>query len=203
MQDNSQIQWDPMYEYRLPWESRFLVLYLLFVVAVSVARSVPLLRQLWWFSVSRRRSLQKSDSENDRADLLAAAALANRFASDPEASPSGRQLQLAESRFMYTWEMCSATVRSMKRLAVLTFLLSIALPAMQAAETLRRAWESKIIGTAAFAAGMSEVLMPFALGVFVCAALYAPCSLYEGMLARRRASWNYFCARVRSKQPTE
>lgn len=203
MQDDSQIQWDPMYEYRMPWESRLLVLYLLLVFAVSVARSVPLLRHLWWFSVSKWRSLQKSDSENEKADWLAAAALANKLSRHPDPTPSARQLQLAESRFLYAWEMCSAGVGSMKRLVPLTLLLSVLVLLTLTIQLLRKILLQKAFGMAALAGGMSQTLMPLLLGVFVCAVLYAACSLYEGMLMRRKASWNYFCARVKNKQPTE
>lgn len=101
-----------------------------------------------------------------------------------------RTLRPAGGKFLYTWEMCMARVAAMKRLALLTLLLSVLLAVNGAANVLVKIQETHAAGTGAIAGGAAEVLALFELGLFVCAALYAVSSFYEGVLERRRVSWN-------------
>ncbi len=206
------IVWDPVYEVRLPWESKVFLLYLFTVLAISVGRSLNLARKLGWFSVSRRTSLGKANSGIQGPDLLAASALANRLVDDLPGrllSESGHQpkkdnatallrlMEQAEFKFLYSWEMCSTKVESIKRLAVLTSLLSVLLLVCRATTILAYITAQKVVGNAFVAGSMAEVFVLLALGIFVCALLYAIYTFYEGTLRRRRASWKYFCARSR------
>lgn len=148
------IGWDPIGEYRLPWQGKLLVLYLLIVTAVLVARSIMLVGDI-------------------------------------------RALHTGNDKFTHIWEMTMARVASMKRLALLTLLLSVLCTVNSAVHVLVKIQEMHSAGPGAIAGATSEVLTLFELGLFVCTALYAVASLYEGALARRRASWNYSSSQAR------
>jgi hypothetical protein len=206
------IGWDPMYEVRLPWESKLFLLYLLLVLAVSLVRSFSLVRQLWWFSASRRSLPKETQSEADRADILAASGLSNRFSYQPTATGSDvlpdkkdgansylRVLQEADNKFLYLSEMCAARIGSMKRLVPLTFLVSALLLVYGASEILTEIMTQKAAPIGFLTGRIAELLVPFALGILVCALLYAFSSLYEGALIRRRARWNYYCATAKGR----
>jgi hypothetical protein len=203
MQETSQIGWDPMsIEYRPPWEHKIFVLYLILIVVVSLVKSASLTRQLWSIA---RVPLSKYGSAKERGRLLAASALSNGLPKQVSERDSGEGiaapvLQEAESKFLVLWEACSAKVQSMKRLVVLTFLASLLVAAYRARTMLVLFFE-KEFGVAAFSGGMGEVLMFFALGVLVCTVLYAACGFYEGVLQRRRESWNRLCERIRNQVP--
>ncbi len=199
MQDVSQIGWPPEYQYRPSWEASFLVLYLLLVFVVGIVKAVRLGMRLWWFWPRRRDSLLQTDDENKKADLLAASALANRkLPPQFEMGASMPSLQIAESRLLYLWEMSSAEANSIKRLAVQTLLLSTLVLVTLTVRELTTIASARIYGIDAFAGGTARALPLFAGGVFVSLVLYAVYSLFEGILAHRRASWNYFCARVKN-----
>src|SRR5277367_3918537 len=128
MQQTPPIGWDPIsINSTPPWEFKFFVLYLLVVVTLSLVKFVSLGRQLWSF---RRSSMPKSCGDGEQADLLAASALrgalpsqvVDRAAGESIAPPLMRKV---EGEFVYKWEVCSAKSQSMKRLVVLTFLLSV------------------------------------------------------------------------------
>ena len=142
------VGWDPMGEYRLPWQGKLLVLYQLVVTAVLVARSIMLVGDI--------RALR---TENDK--------------------------------FTYLWEMSMARVVSLKKLALLTLLVSgltaVALIVRFFArmQVLHAGWSGAVAG------GIAEILLFLELGLFVCTALYAVSSFYAGMLTRRRIAWNH------------
>ncbi len=194
-----QIGWPPEVT-PMPWQSRFLALYLLAALGVGLAKSISLAEHLWWFWPRRFGFHQDTDEDSMKANRLATSALANRkWSRQPDFSLSLRQVQLAETVFRYRQELCSAEIGSLERLALLTLLLSTFALVTLAIELLSRISLSKSYGIAAFLGGMAQALTPLALGVFVCAVLYAVASWHEGMLARRRASWNYFCARIKKQ----
>ncbi len=192
------VVWDPMYEGRLPWEARIFLIYLLVVFAVLLVRSINLARQLGWFSFGKRVPTEKSD-EDDTANLLARSALERTF---PHAgTPEGDLaiLQLADVKFRFAWQMCVAKVSSTKRLALLTFLLSLLTLTWGTIGVLADIIREKTAPVGFLAASSAEVLKPFALGVLACAALYAVSSFYEGALDRRKARWNHFCASAKGR----
>ena len=154
MQEEGAVGWDPVSEYRLPWEGKLLVLYLVAVLVVLLVRSIQILHQV-------------------------------------------RTLRLAGDRFLYVWEMCMARVASMKRLALLTLLVSSLTAVALSVRFLARIQQIHAAWSGAVAGGISEILAFFELGLFVCAALYAVSTFYEGMLARRRVSWNYSSSQAR------
>jgi hypothetical protein len=213
LQDEGTVGWDPMYEFRPPWETRLFLLYSLVVLVFAAARTISLARQLGWFPLGRweRRRL---GSQGAHADLLASAALRDKFpplltnntftaivAGFQDPTGPAHLLQNAEARFQYLWDMCFATARSMRKVAVVTFLFSSFVLFAGLANDFRRASEQKLaVGSLGiFTGAISVSLVAFAFGIFVCAALYAAYSFWEIALLRRRAAWNYFGANIKNR----
>lgn len=138
--------------------------------------------QLWW-SPGRRILRREFGTEADRADLLAASALTKRFSHDSAAilssgngilpdkkeNPSGRLrvLQQADNKFFYTWEMCAAKVGFMKRLVLLTLLLSTLVLVYGTTRILTEIMILKSAPIGFVTGSIAEVLVPFALGIFI------------------------------------
>jgi hypothetical protein len=99
--------------------------------------------------------------------------------------------------------MCATRVASLKRLALLTFLLTAFVFVTLMANLLAQVGTERIVGTGFLAGRIAESLAPLALGILVCAVLYATCGFFEGVLQRRRASWNYFIERARNQASAE
>jgi hypothetical protein len=82
-------------------------------------------------------------------------------------------------------------VASIKRAAVLTFILSILALLDGTIRVLTSVSNEKFTGSAVFAGSTAAVLVLFALGVSVCAALYAAFSIFEEMLSRRKVTMEH------------
>ena len=201
------VQWDPMYEHHLGGATKLFLLYLLIVVAISLAKSIGLARQL----LRLRRILPKETlNEHGKAELLAASAIGMRFStdrsnlgSDVSASEYSRILLQANNKFLYTWELCAAKAASIRKLTLLTLLLSVLILTFSAITILMEIMHLKSRSIGVFTGTVADELVPFALGILICAVLYALFSLFEGILMRRRARWNYFCAKAKSDSVVE
>lgn len=196
MQDSPQVGWDPIsVNHVMPWQLRLYILYLFVVFGISLVRSLGLFRQLWSSPFGRR-------SRDKEADSLAVSGLTNRLPREGERESGGRdlsdQVQRAENRFLYLWEMCVMRVASMKRLVVLTLLFGALTFVSLVIELCAAIATEKTVGISVFAANFAELLTPLALGLTLCVWLYFVVGFYEGVLARRRTSWNYFCARMKN-----
>lgn len=202
MQEEAQVAWDPIYvTHTLPWEAKFLILYLLVVLGVCLVKSGRLTRQFWSLSTRKWLPLQKATIASEDVRLLAASGLVNRLPNNAKVCPSC--IPQVDCRFLYLWEMCATRVASLKRLALLTFLLTVFVFVTLMANLLAGVGIEKIVGTGFLAGRIAESLAPLALGILVCAVLYATHCFFEGVLQRRRASWNYFCATARNQAPEE
>jgi hypothetical protein len=202
MQEEAQVGWDPIYvNHTLSWEAKFLILYLLVVLGVWLLKSGRLTRQFWSLSTRNWLPLQKATIAGEDVDLLAASGLVNRLPNNARVSPPC--IRHVDCRFLYLWELCAARVASLKRLALLTFLLTVSVFVTLMANLLAQVGTDKIVGTGFLARRIAESLAPLALGILVCATLYATCGFFEGGLQRRRASWTYFCATARNQASEE
>ena len=74
----------------------------------------------------------------------------------------------------------------MKRAVVLTLILFVLVAVDGAIRILRGVSTEKSTGPAALAGASVEVLILLAIGISICAALYAVYSIFEGILARRK-----------------
>jgi hypothetical protein len=202
MQEEAQVGWDPVYvTHTLPWEAKFLILYLLVVLGIWLVKSGRLTRQFWSLSTKKWRPLGKASIAGEDVNLLAASGLVNRLPNN--ASVSSLRIRQVDCRFLYLWEMCAARVASLKRLALLTFLLTAFVFVTLMANLLAQVGTEKIVGTGFLAWRIAESLAPLALGILVFAVLYATCGFFEGVLQRRRASWNYFIERAKNQASAE
>jgi hypothetical protein len=97
----------------------------------------------------------------------------------------------SDNDFLRAWEKCSNRIQSMKRIVVITLLLSLLTPAYLLRNDLAIFAKEKVFGPGAFLSTMSEVLTVFALGILACTVIYAACAFLEGALVRRVESWRY------------
>jgi hypothetical protein len=200
MQEEAQVAWDPIsVNHTLPWEAKFLILYLLVVLGVWLVRSGRLTRQFWSLSTRKWLPLQKATIAGEDANLLAASGLVNKLPNNARVSPPC--IRQVDCKFLYLWEVCATRIASLKRLALLTFLLAVFVFVTLMPNLLAQVGTEKIVGTGFLAGRIAESLAPLALGILVCAVLYATHGFFEGVLQRRRASWSYFCATSRNQAP--
>jgi len=147
-----------MYEpVRLSWEVRLFLFYLFVASSYWLVRSISLTWMLW-----RTRTMAHPSSD-------------------------GSDDSLSGAEFLKELALCSLKISAMKRAVVLTLILSALVPIGGAIRILRGVSTEKSTGPAALAGASVEVLIPFAIGISVCAALYAVYSIFEGILARRKA----------------
>lgn len=115
------------------------------------------------------------------------------------AGPLSKNKKLADATFLCEWEMCIAKSTGMKRMAVLTLLLTLVTLADGATQILMGIAQEKRVWSSAVAGGLAELGGLLTWGFLAGAVLYGLASLYQGVLARRRASWNY----SRSSEPCQ
>lgn len=101
-----------------------------------------------------------------------------------------RALQPAGDRFFYLWQVCASKVGALRRLALVTLLLSVLIAVNGTVRMFVKIQETRAAGLGAIAGGIAEVGRLFEMGLAVCVALYAVASIYQGMLERRKAAWN-------------
>jgi hypothetical protein len=154
------VGWDPaVIDRQMPWQSRFFLVYLLFVIGISLVRTASMVRHLWLLRcLASGRAVTASESETG-------------------------------AKFLRLYDACSAKVRSTERSVVLTFLLCVLMAADQTRSLFAGAALEKYTGSAYLFASVAEVLTAFAIGVLVCAVLYAVCDFVQGALTRRRDLW--------------
>ena len=102
-----------------------------------------------------------------------------------------RRGQRMGTEFLHVWETCSNKVQSIKRLVFITLLWTVLIAALLLRSVLIRITEQKAFWPAAVSGSLAEVTTAFALGILVCAVLYAACAFYEGALLRARKSWTH------------
>jgi hypothetical protein len=88
------------------------------------------------------------------------------------------------------WESCQAKTASIKRLSILTFLLSLLAFAWSTTKILQGVAVQKVAGSAFLAGAIAETLTVFSFGILVCAVLYGFVVFCEGALARRKMAFS-------------
>ena len=195
-----------------PAHVRLFLVYLAVIVCTTLAYSLMLTSRLYSLRSRITVSLRTLNGGALDAGLLAEYALANRVRlgpleegshpSDIATRASGELLALstlrsAESKFQYLWEVCDAKIETIRRLAVLTFLLSFLTVIYGAYPTFNAEFGSgNITGSLALYNSMNALLYRFALGLCIGAVLYGLFTLFKGAIERRRTRWKYFCAKL-------
>lgn len=90
---------------------------------------------------------------------------------------------------LHILRQCGNKIQSMRRLAVFTLLLSVLVATEFLGSNLNLIVEQKSFGPAALGGIVIEVLAVFGFGILVCTVLYGSSALLEGVLQRRRTSW--------------
>jgi hypothetical protein len=191
-----------------PMHAKLFILFLLTASCFAIARTVGLARRLCRFSKSKRISFENIRDGVTDPNILAEHALSNGFSSEisiegaPKSDSSTRDtredsglrtLQAAHAEFLYLWDMCHANVESLKRLVILILLFSFFVVAYGAFPTWTEMFDNaNIAGTIALFRAIDALLARLALGLGVCAILYAIYGLFTGILMRRKASWEHF-----------
>ncbi|HTR26785.1 MAG TPA: hypothetical protein VMI10_22630 [Terriglobales bacterium] len=85
---------------------------------------------------------------------------------------------------------CQARITSTKNLALLTFILSLLVAACDTSGILRGISTERVTATAFLAGALAEVFTMFAIGLTVCAALYACAFFFESMLHKLSRQFN-------------
>lgn len=93
----------------------------------------------------------------------------------------------SEKQFLCSWHLCVARVRGLRRLAVCTGLVTFFVFSNGVTNTLANVSTLKTFGIAAITGGLAELGTLMSLGAFTMIVLYGTASLYDGVLARRRA----------------
>lgn len=189
MQGNPQIGWQPGYDTIHPWEYKIWALYFFVMAVVFLVRLVGVARQLWF-----PRNVRTAASESEKTDQLAVLALAKRISLSDVMDLAVDSLPRADSAFLYEWEICATSVTSMKKLVTLTLLVGLSVFLVSGARILFDISTLKFTGSVGIVfvtAGLAPPLMQLAFSVLASAVLYCVSSFYEGVLSRRRASWNY------------
>jgi uncharacterized membrane protein len=177
----SEAGWDPVTIYREPgWFVRIYVLYLFFVLCLSLARSLKLGWQLWGYA-------QTAPLRSMRALMKHSAAAAQ---------PTQDFEKLLEE-FKYLGQLFRATLGSMKRSIILTGIYAIVIGAIGFANVFTSVSLAKSTATAVISIGVSEVFVLVALGFSVCGFIYGASMILEGAFERRRIHWDHKFAEKR------
>lgn len=99
------------------------------------------------------------------------------------------------------WEKCSNKVKSMKRIVVLTLLLSVLTAGYLLLNDLSALVKEKIIFPGAFLGSVIEVLTVFLFGILTSTLIYAGCAFLDGALVRRREAWTYTHSGINEDRP--
>lgn len=203
MQGEGAVGWDPIsVNHHLSWQGKLFILYLLLSLLVSIVRSGSLVRQLWFGPSGRRADAESTLDQQEKAHFIARLALSNRFLKIDQSLATERQdkgnaflvvLKRADIWFRYAWEVCTAKVTAIRRMALLALLLALLVLTDGVANVFvwiqqEKRWPAVVAGT------LAELVTIVGLGAFFAALFYGLSIFYEGALARRRAAWKFFCA---------
>lgn len=184
------VQWQPLSDGpRLPWESRYYILFLFLGVGFSLVRAFGLLRQIGFLRFTKRNREITGDS-------LALDAFS--YTLPKEFALVRSFLDQAESKFTYLYEISGSKIQQLRQFANLNIFLGRVVALMLFVNEIDEIITTKITHTFFVLSLAEQVLTPFIFGLIVSGAIYAFCIFYEGILARRRISWNYFCSRAES-----
>jgi hypothetical protein len=186
-----------------PLHARLFLVYLCVAFCIVLVWSFRLVRRLYSLPRSRSISLRAGDlSSESVADL----ALCNRVVDEalhadratPTASgaiPPGLQmtsLHRADARFRLRIQECYADALSMKRIAMLTLIVTASVVAYGAFPTWNDLFNNaNITGTMAIFRTIWLLCARLGLGLILCSLLYGLSAGFRRTIIRRQASWDY------------
>lgn len=178
------IGWDPIsIDHIIPLQLRLLYIYLFPTTAIWFIRSFSLVGRLWPL-------FGRKLANGHEPGVLASPGLADRLNNSKDAKSRASAIDA----FEYLWGMSSIDTDDLKRMAVLTLMVTTILVAWLLANDLSVISESKFIGIGMVSGSAAEVLAMFAVGGLFSALFYGSYAVFKGALARRRVRWNRYCA---------
>ena len=204
-----------MYNVHFSWTAeplhvRLFVVYLLLLSCVMAVLILKLVRRFFPLP-GRKISLKHIREGAVDPDLLAESALANNLACDiplNSGAPSlvaskeatVRLMRLADFKFQYLWEGCRDDVALIRRLALLTLLLSLLIIVYGTFPTWGDEFNNaSITGYVALFRTVSQLLERLALGLAASVILYAISICFERVAMHRRTLWTYFRSRCEAE----
>jgi hypothetical protein len=194
-----------------PTYVRLFIVYVCFVTIASTIRALVIAWRLYAGTFRPVISVKQLCSDGQPIDL-ARTALANGIRqrsthdlehimlSESNAAVFSQHLRSTESNFLALWKAWRADLRTLRRLALLTLLLSFAVLLLGAVPTFFDLYNNgKLTASTALLLTTDQLLSRLALGLFSCAILYAEWLVLERVLIRRRLSWTLFTELVRNK----
>lgn len=204
MQAGGEVGWDPIsVEDPVPWAIRFFVLYTVVVLAVAFVRWLKVAWHLWLFP-NRKLLSWKESAEKAPIRSRALAALSRRFREilkgDAVRNPL-LQLQQVEADFLYAWQLFLLKAKSIKKLAVLTIIVSLWVFLLRSVEMFNVFSIQKTSSIAMVSGYMVENLTSLELGTVVVMILYAEYAVLEAALRKRKAAWDFVFRTVEQNIP--
>lgn len=194
MQEGGEVGWDPMsVRYSPGWALRLFVLYVLGVVAVAFVRSLRLGMHLWLFP-NRKLARFGQSTENGSLASITAAAFTRKFREILKADVArnfSSPLWRKEAHFLYFWQLYLVKVQSIKKLAILTIMVSVWVFLAHRIEMFSYIGIQKITSIGLMSGGIVQSLTSLELGIVSAMLLYAQYALLEGALRRRKLAWDF------------
>jgi hypothetical protein len=194
---NGEVGWDPIsIGYQPPWAIRLLVIYCAIVLIIAVVKALKLASLLWFFP-DRKLAVWKSASEQAAPSLVARAGFSRNFRTILTSEIRHNLLSplvQAEADFLYLWQLYMGRVKSIKRLAALTLLISVWVFLMRSIDNFSFFGAQKISSFNLISGTMVENLTCLEAGTLVFIVLYTQYALLEAALRRRKAAWGYIAA---------
>jgi hypothetical protein len=197
-----------------PWIVKAFLLGFIAVATIAVVKLFKLAGCLYLHS-SDALLLERFVSGEVDPDVLATYALANRTPvqaakekSTGATSSMDRaaidvllyKLRAAGNIFAFRCERSQAAIESIKRAALLIFLLSFIMAASGAMPTYLYICESTNLPKySCLVQAIDQLLRTFAVGLSLCAVLHILSGLVEGTLSARKTYWKYFLATLESE----
>ena len=194
-----------------PFIVQVFVLYLIGIGCATLLRLVRLYLVLHPISKSEPVTLESIREGNVSADSLVEAAFTGNLPTPTDAGaspkvgtqstpePRGLLLRLAEGKFLYLYDSYYTRISATRESSLLTIILSMLVFVVNLSDVMRGAWSiSNPVesGAELFRKNLALSLEPLALGLFVSAILYGLSNIQEHGLRRRKAKWEYLCARL-------
>ena len=196
---------------------RLYVLFLLGAVVSSVIVVAKIWKAIGFRSAGTRQILGavfNAVGKGDHPDVLALVAKLSSHAPEvglralASAAPSDSQgflsmVSRADVDFRYCLQTVASRVEFLGSLCWATLIATLLVLVIETANVLRQISMQKTIGWTAIAGGIAEGLVPAVMGLIALLFVFV---LHRHLLARmkrRRASWEYFVARIRGAVPAK
>ncbi len=171
------VGWDPIYEPHDPgWMVRLYLLFLMFVAIYALVRTITLSVQMFG----------RAGRHTEDPERLARAAMRNRILSSIGAVPGA-----VEPYFERLASLVAIRLQSMRRISQVVLLSALPVFLIGSVNTLHGLSVAKAIPMGVLAGSMAGVLIPCLAGLLIGIMLFSIAAIFECILARRRAAFEF------------